>query len=97
MPFGPTTSTPANVAASATAVTIFSAASNAVEGRTVFNDSTAVLYLKKGSGASTTDHFVQIPAGGYFEFPLTRNGIYPGLVSGIWSSATGAARTTEDS
>lgn len=48
MPFGPTASTPANVSASATAVTIFAANGNAVEGRTVRNDSTAQLYLKKG-------------------------------------------------
>jgi hypothetical protein len=94
MPFGPTTSTGANVAASATAVTVFSASSNAVEGRTVFNDSAALLYLKKGAGASATDHFVQVPPGTYFEFPQP---VYRGLISGIWSSATGAARTSEDS
>ena len=94
MPFGPTTSTHANVAASATEVTIFSANSNAVEGRTVFNDSAAVLYLKKATGVSTTSHFVQIPAGQYFEFPQP---CYRGVVTGLWSSATGAARTSEDS
>jgi hypothetical protein len=94
MPFGPTTSTPANVAASATAVTVFAANTNAVEARTVFNDSTAILYLKKGSGASTTDHFVQVAPGGYFEF---QKPCYPGIVTGLWSTATGAARTTEDS
>jgi hypothetical protein len=94
MPFGPTSSTPANVAASATAVTIFAANSNAVEGRTVRNDSTSDLYLKKGSGASTTDHFVKLDPGGYFEFPQP---CYRGLVSGIWTSATGTARITEDS
>jgi hypothetical protein len=94
MPLGPTVSTAANVAGSATAVTIFAAATNAVASRSVFNDSTAVLYLKKGASASTTDHWVQIPAGGYFEFPQP---CWPGLVSGIWPTATGSARTTEDS
>lgn len=94
MSFGPTTSTQASVAASATAVTVFAANSNAVEGRTVRNDSTADLYLKKGSGASTTDHFVMLDAGAFYEFPQP---CYRGIVTGIWSSATGAARTTEDS
>jgi hypothetical protein len=97
MPFGPTTSTHANVAASATEVTIFAAATNAVEGRSVFNDSTAVLYLKKGTGVTTTSHWVQIPAGGYFEFPAGRSGPWPGVVTGLWSTAAGAARTSEDS
>lgn len=95
MPFGPTTSTAANVAASATVVTILSANSNAVEGRTVFNDSgVATLYLQKGAGASTTNHFVQVPPGQLYEFPQP---CYRGLVTGLWSSASGAARTTEDS
>lgn len=94
MPLGPTTSVGANVSASATAVDIFTASTNAVEMRTVFNDSVAVLYLKKGTSASATDHFVQVPAGGYFEFPQP---VYRGRVTGIWSSATGAARVSEDS
>jgi hypothetical protein len=97
MPFGLSTSTGSNVAASATAVTVFSASTTAVEARTVFNDSTAVLYLKKGASASTTDYWVQIPAGGYFEFPVGQSGPWPGLVSGIWSSTNGSARITEDS
>lgn len=93
MPLGPTVSTAANVAASATEVTVFAASTNAVESRTVFNDSAAVLYLKKGTGVTTSSHFVQIPSGGYFEFPQP---VYRGVVTGLWSSATGAARTTED-
>lgn len=94
MPLGPSTSTGSNVAASATAVTVFAAVTNAVEMRTVRNDSAALLYLKKGTGASTTDHFVMLDAGAYYEFPQP---VYRGLVSGIWSSATGAARISEDS
>lgn len=94
MPFGPTTSTHANVTASATEVTIFSANSNAVEARSVFNDSAAVLYLKKGTGVSITSHFVQVPPGQFFEFPQP---VFRGVVTGLWSSATGAARVSEDS
>lgn len=102
------TATLANVAASATSVALFSDAGSAggsmaprqagapdvlpPSSRQVVNDSTAILYLKFGTTASTTSYTVQIPAGGYFEFPLPT---YPGVVHGIWSSATGSARTTE--
>jgi hypothetical protein len=94
MPFGPTSSTHANVAASATEVTIFAANSNAVEGRSVFNDSTAILYVKKAAGVTTTSCWTQVLPGALLEFPLP---VYRGVVTGLWSSATGAARTTEDS
>lgn len=80
----------ASVASSATSVSIF-AASGSVDGRTVFNDSTAVLYLKFGTTASTSDYTVQIPAGGYYEFPPP---LYSGEVDGIWASANGNARLT---
>jgi hypothetical protein len=87
--------THSNVAASATTVALFTASTNAVEMRSVFNDSTATLYLKYGATASTTSHAVQVAPGGYFEFPMTRNGVWPGAVEGIWSSATGSARCVE--
>jgi hypothetical protein len=83
--------TTASVSSSASSVTVF-AANAAATGRAVFNDSTAALYLKYGTTASTTDYTVQINAGGYFEFPQP---IYRGRVDGIWASANGAARTTE--
>lgn len=81
----------ANVASSASSVTIF-AANAAAKGRTVYNDSTAVLYLKFGTTASTTSYTVQLAAGDYFEFPQP---LYGGAVDGIWAAANGAARTTE--
>jgi hypothetical protein len=82
----------ANVAASASSVTIF-AAQTGVSLRAVYNDSAAILYLNlAGATASTTAYTVQIPAGGYYEFPKPT---VDGIVTGIWSSATGAARTTE--
>lgn len=86
------TGTLANVASSATSVTIF-AANAAARGRAVYNDSTAVLYLKFNSGAaSTSSYTVQVAAGGYFEFPQP---LYGGVVTGIWAAANGNARTTE--
>jgi hypothetical protein len=83
--------TTANVSSSASSVTIL-AANSAATGRAVFNDSTAALYLKYGTTASTTDYTVKINAGGYFEFPQPG---YRGRVDGIWASANGSARTTE--
>lgn len=87
----PTTATPNNVNSSATNVTIFAAKASVV-GRTVWNDSTAVLYLKFGATASTTSYTVQLAAGYYYEFPQPT---YAGQVDGIWASANGAARTTQ--
>lgn len=89
--FSPQSGTLANVSSSATSVTLFSA-SDVAQTRAVFNDSTAVLYVKYGTTASTTSYTVQIPAGGYFEFPLPT---YSGRVDGIWASANGSARCTE--
>lgn len=62
-------------------------------GRTVYNDSTATLYLLFGAGASTTNYTVQIGPGGYYEFPCA-NGMYCGEVDGVWSAVNGSARVT---
>lgn len=86
----PQAATAANVASSATSVQLFAAAS-VVHGRTVYNDSTAVLYLKYGATASTTSYTIQLAAGAYYEFPQP---VYGGEVDGIWASANGAARVT---
>lgn len=87
----PTTATLANVSSSASNVTVFAAANN-ISCRTVYNDSTAVLYLKFGATASATSYTVQLAAGAYYEFPQP---VYAGQVDGIWASANGAARTTQ--
>lgn len=87
---GPQTATLTNVASSATNVNLFAAAARAL-GRAVYNDSTAVLYLKFGSTASNASYTVQIAAGGYYEFPQP---VYSGPVDGIWASANGNARLT---
>jgi hypothetical protein len=86
----PTVATLANVASSGTSGQIFAAVGTVV-GRTVYNDSTAVLYLKFGTTASTTSYTVQIAAGGYYEFPSPT---FAGRVDGIWASANGFARVT---
>lgn len=83
----------ANVAASATSVTLF-AANTGTRGRTVYNDSSSIMYLKFGTTASSTSFTVIVGAGGYYEFPVMGGGIYGGVVDAIWASATGSARTT---
>jgi hypothetical protein len=83
----------ANVPSSATNTTLFASfTGNFLYGRAVFNDSTAVLYLKFGATASATSYTVQVAAGGYYEFPQP---LYAGQVDGIWASANGNARTTQ--
>jgi len=63
-------------------------------GISVFNDSTAILYILQGQGtASTTSFSVKLDAGDYWESPdpsYVRGGL-----TGIWASdASGAARIT---
>jgi hypothetical protein len=58
----------------------------------VFNDSTATLYLKYGSAASSSSYTVKMAPGDYWEMPLP---VYTGIVTGIWTSANGSALVTE--
>lgn len=83
---------PRRVAASTSPVGLFSYVSG-IRQRHVYNDSSADLYLKYGTGASTTVFLVKIGPGGLYEFP--NDPIYAGPVTGVWSSATGAAMCTE--
>lgn len=86
-----TSATPAQIASSATAVTL--QASNAARrSLIVFNDSTSVLYLRYGGTASSTSYTVKVAAGGYWEMPLPA---FTGAVSAIWASANGFAYVTE--
>jgi hypothetical protein len=83
--------TKANVASSASSVTIL--ASNALRtGATVWNDSSAILYLDlTGGTASATSCTVKLIADAYYEVPF---GLHS-AITGIWASATGSARVTE--
>ena len=91
-----------SVPSSASSVTLF-AENTQAHGRVVYNDSTAVLYLKFGADASTTSYTVQIAANSSYTFPLGSNGIYTGQFDGIysgqvdavWASVNGNARVTE--
>ena len=89
------TNTTATVASSATVVTLIASNTSRL-GATIYNDSTALLYLKLGASASTSD-FTAVVApltssiGGYYEVPFG----YTGIITGIWASATGNARVGE--
>ena len=90
---GPASGAVSSVSASASAITIL-AANSSRRGALVFNDSTATLYLYlSGTGTVTSSLFsVKLAAGEAFALG---EGEYTGIITGIWSSATGAARVTE--
>jgi hypothetical protein len=79
-----------NVTGSSSSVTLL-AANAARVGATIFNDSSANLYIKPGTTASTTSFTVLMLPNSYYEVPFG----YIGRIDGIWASATGNARVTE--
>lgn len=97
---GPATGTVTSVAASATSVnllaaSVYNSSGGVRRGVIIFNDSAgtggAILYIKFGTTASTTDFTVRIAVDNYYEMPLDG---YTGRIDGIWASAAGAARIT---
>lgn len=61
-------------------------------GGSIYNDSTAILYVKLGATASTTSFTTKVYPEELYEIP----GNYTGIIDGIWASdASGAARITE--
>lgn len=85
------TATSTNVSDTASSTTILASNANRL-GATVYNDSTAVLYLKLGATASITSFTAKMAADSYYEVPFN----YTGIIDGIWASdASGAARIVE--
>lgn len=80
-----------NVAGTATSTTLLAANTSRL-GATIYNDSSARLYVKLGSTASTTSFTVALDQDDYYEVPAG----YTGRIDGIWASdSSGAARITE--
>jgi hypothetical protein len=89
----PSTAAVTTVPASATVVTL--AASKASRyGLMIANNSTSTstLWVKFGTAASLSSWSVPVEPGGYYEMPPR---YYSGVVTGIWSNATGDAHVTE--
>jgi hypothetical protein len=82
------------VAGSATSVTII-AANASRKASVIVNDSTATLYVAFAATCSAAAYTYKIAAGGTLELPVAGVAIYTGLISGIWSSATGNAVVTD--
>lgn len=89
----PYTATTNTVPSTASSVTLFSAATGYLNGRSVYNSSTAVLYLTYGTAATTTSVCTtSVGTMATYVFPQP---VYSGTVTGIWASANGTATTTQ--
>lgn len=82
------------VAASVTAVELMPMNPDRVHGQ-IFNDSTSVLYVRWGAGATSTVYTTKVAPQGFYELP--RVNAYVGPVSGVWATANGSAKITEAS
>ena len=60
-------------------------------GGTIWNDSTAILYVALNHRADLDNWTVKLNQDDYYELPAG----YLGPVCGVWASATGQARVTE--
>lgn len=78
------------VASSVTSVAILAANANR-KGATIWNASTAILYMDLDAAATATDYAAKLDPGGYYEVPFG----FTGAISGIWSAANGSALVRE--
>ena len=86
-----TSDTPTSVSSLATTQTLIAANVNR-RSLTIFNNSTAILYVGFRASATQVGAKVPIGAGGFYEMPSP---IYTGIISGIWASANGNASIYE--
>lgn len=77
--------------AGATSATSLLAQNMARVGAVIYSDSSATMYVKLGAAATTDDWTVKMSQDDYFEVPTG----YCGVVTAIWSAASGQARVTE--
>lgn len=86
----PATSTTSSVPGSVSNVNLLPSNTNRL-GATIYNDSMALLYVKLGTLASTSDYTIKMFPLSYYEVPYG----YTGQIDAIWSRATGNARLDE--
>ena len=60
-------------------------------GASIYNEGTAICYVKLGDTATTSSYSVAMAAGGYYEVPYG----YTGAIDGITTSGTAQLRVTE--
>lgn len=87
------TATLSNVSASASSVTLLASNTNRRKAH-FYNDSAYLCYLKFGSSASSTSFTTIVQPGGYFAIDVAPP--YYGIVTGIWPTASGTMRVTEE-
>lgn len=86
----PGTCTASTVAASVTSGSLL-AANSARSGFSVWNASTAIMYIDFAATVTAAAYAVRIDPAGYFEMAFG----YTGQVSAIWSAANGSALVRE--
>jgi hypothetical protein len=86
----PSTNTTSSVAASTSSITLLPSNGTRL-GATVYNDSSAFLYVKLGAVASTADYTIKLFPLSYYEVPYG----YTGEIDGIWADVVGFARVGE--
>jgi len=59
----------------------------------IYNDSTAVMFMKLGGGAASNDFTIRMAADSFYELP--DNGMYTGSITAVWVSATGSAQVAQ--
>ena len=79
--------------AMSTTVATLASSNSSRKGLVIFNDTGQILYVKFGTGATTTDFTVKIPDQAVYELPF--QGLYTGAVTGILSTGSGEAYVTE--
>lgn len=97
-----TTTARSTVACSTTVATLLAAVSSAPQslgltpgtrvGVMIHNSTSATLYVKFGSGASSTDYDVALVAGATYESQAV---VWMGIITGILSTGTGDVRVVE--
>lgn len=86
-----TTAVTAAVSAATISTTLLAANALRIAG-SLYNDSSAICYIKFGSGAAIASFKVPLAANTYYEIP----GGYNGIITGIWASVAGSMRVSEE-
>jgi hypothetical protein len=79
--------------AGATSSTTLLAANTARVSATIYNDTSSgnILYIALAGTATTSSYTIKLWPGSYWDLPVN----YTGIITGIWTSASGNARITE--